>query len=102
MSTSYRTFPAITLASIKSLSCKRHDFLIERNNCGKPVISMKNKDQTSPNQWNWLHLEIEDETDLIVDFYRNGWSDPTEIIELLENEFKVKFYSEYESRYHYI
>jgi hypothetical protein len=102
MSTYYRTFPAITINSIEALSRKRHDFLIKRNNCGKPVISMKNKNRTRPNEYNWLHLEIDYETGLIIDFYRNGWSDPTEIIGLLENKFKVKFYSEYDRRYFYI
>lgn len=99
MSTYYKTFPRqISLEEIAAFAEGDVTIQLEETKCGSPVLIMKNDDHSRPNEFNWLHLVV-DEKAFITNLFRNGWSDPTNLLNYLSYMLNVSFISEYEEIY---
>lgn len=100
MSTYYKTFPRqISLEEIAAFAEGDVTIQLEETKCGSPVLIMKNDDHSRPNEFNWLHLVVNEEG-VVTDLFRNGWSNPTNLINYLSYMLNVIFIAEYEDSYH--
>lgn len=100
MSTYFTTDPErIPFEAIKKVISRHRDMEIRSSKCGSPVITCPDyRDHTSGHQ-NWLHLLIDADDGTLSECFRNGASDPRDIIEYLEVSLNCKFISEHESAY---
>lgn len=100
MSTYYITEPkAIPFETIKSAIMKNDDMAIITNRSGNPTITSPDYRNFGEGRWNWLHLEIDEETQTMTCCFRNGASDASDIIEYLEFSLGCRIISEYEPEY---
>ena len=99
MSTYFKTHPRLlSLEEISSFIDGDATVRLETSKSGSPVLIMKNDDTSRPNELNWLHLVV-DEEGFITHLFRNGWSDPTNLLNYLSYMLNVSFISEYEKIY---
>ena len=92
MSTYFRPSVPISLKKVKELS----EFGILEN--VKIVKTVDQKHEVLHDGKNYIHFDT-DKDGNIIDLYRYGTNDETDIFDAIQSQFDVDFFSEYEDEY---
>ena len=100
MSTYFISKPnMIPVETIKEAILRHGDMEFHLNESENPVITSPEHTDFTGKRENWLHLQIDKETQTMTSCFRNGASDCSDILKYLEFSLGCRFISEYEPEY---